>query len=567
MRRGLLSLVAVAAVVALAWFVFNRQGGVVDANSTLYIRLTVPLPEVETGSFFPFGPSRPTLRETVARLRQAQGDDRITAVVIEPRVSAGMWGQLQELRAAVADLRAAGKPVVAYLESGGVGDYYLASAASRVLLMPGGQLDVTGTATYELFFRGALDKLGVTPDLLHIGDYKTYANTFTEKAMTPAHREMATALNRDAYDELVRAIAEGRRRTSDEVRAALDRGPFLGAEAVDAGLVDALAYDDQLDDTAPVAGTRRLDASAYRLRADAPFRAPRIAVLYATGEITSGASAIDTMGEYTLGSDTLVTWIRTARADTDVRAIVLRIDSPGGSAVASEIIWRELMLTRAIKPVVVSMGDVAASGGYYIAVPATRIVAEPGTLTGSIGVVTGKFAVGGALEKLGITTDAVTDGAMAGLNSPFQPFSEAERARVAAQMRETYRQFVGRVAESRGLSPDAVDAIAQGRVWSGRQAQARGLVDVLGGLSDAIREARALAKIPASTAVRLTLYPEHRSLLDILTASGDLSARLGLLVKPATAVVPVAAATGALQRLTRYRPGEMLTLMPNVFVR
>lgn len=559
-----------AAVVAMAWFVFNRQGGSVEANSTLYLRLTVPMAEVEASSLFPFGGDRPTLRDTVARLKHAQGDRRVAAVVIEPRVGAGMWGQLQEVRAAVADLRASGKPVVAYLESGSAGDYYLASAASRVLLMPGGQLDVTGTATHELFFRGALDKLGVTPDLLHIGDYKTYSNTFTETAMTPAHREMNAALNRDAYDELVRAIAEGRGRTIDDVRAALDRGPFLGAEAVDAGLVDALAYADQLDDTSPVAGTHRLAAADYVVRDDPPFRAPRIAVLYATGEITSGASAIDPMGGYTLGSDSLVEWIRTARADTAVRAIVLRIDSPGGSAVASEIIWRELMLTRAVKPVVASMGDVAASGGYYIAVPATRIVAQPGTITGSIGVVTGKYAIGGALEKLGITTDAVTDGAMAGINSPFRPFTGAERGRIAGQMRETYRQFVQRVADGRRMSADAVDAVAQGRVWSGRQAQARGLVDVLGGLGEAIREARTLAKIPASASVRLAIYPEHRGLFDVLTTTGAFSARLGLFAKPAAPGIPgpaVSAATTALQRLSRYRPGEMLALMPNVFVR
>ena len=208
MPRFLLRLFAVAAVVWLAWFVFNRQNGTVEANSTLYLRLTVPMPEVESDGFLPFGSDRPTLRATVAEIRQAQHDAHLSAVVIEPRVSAGMWGQLQELRAAIVELRASGKPVVAYLESGGVGDYYLASAASRVLLMPGGQLDVTGTATYELFFRGALDKLGVTPDLLHVGDYKTYSNTFTERGMTPAHREMNVALNRDAYDELVRAIAE-----------------------------------------------------------------------------------------------------------------------------------------------------------------------------------------------------------------------------------------------------------------------------------------------------------------------------------------------------------------------
>jgi protease-4 len=337
-----------------------------------------------------------------------------------------MWGQVQELRAAIMDVRKAGKPVTAYLESAGAPEYYLASAADRILLMPGGTLDLSGVATYELFFRGALDKLGVVPDLLHIGDYKTYTNTFTEKAMTPAHREMDAALNRDMYDELVRAIAEGRKKSEAEIRDALDGGPYLGPGALTAGLVDGLAYEDQVDDAPPIAGTHRLTAEAYGVHGDAaPFRAPKIAVIYAGGEITSGSSAASATGGSTLGSDTFVQWIRSARADASIRAIVVRIDSPGGSAIASEVMWRELMLTRDVKPLIVSMGDVAASGGYYIAVPAHEIVAQPGTLTGSIGVVTGKFVVAGLLEKLGVSTGVVTDGAMADMNSPFREFTPA----------------------------------------------------------------------------------------------------------------------------------------------
>jgi protease-4 len=262
--------------------------------------------------------------------------------------------------------------------------------------MPGGQLDLTGLATYELFFRGSLDKLGIQPDLLHIGDYKTFSNTFTEKSFTKAHLEMTQSLNRDQYDELVRAIAAGRKRTVEEVRKAIDDGPFLADQAKQAGLVDAVAYEDQLDDDKPIAGTQRLEASTYSrvtVSLGVPVAGARIALLYATGSIASGSSSFD--GSGVIGSATFASWLRKVRIDPGVRAVVVRVDSPGGSAIASEAIWRELMLTREKMPVIVSMGDVAASGGYYIAAPAHVIVAEPGTLTGSIGVVTGKFVLDG----------------------------------------------------------------------------------------------------------------------------------------------------------------------------
>ncbi len=551
-------------VVAVAYFAFVRRGPVVESNSTLYLRIDTPLSEAGTTTVLsPFLPDRPTLRDMVATLQRARTDDRVKDVVITPVSGGAMWGQLQELRAAIVDLRKSGKPVTAYLESGGAPEYYLASAANRILLMPGGTLDLSGVATYELFFRGTLDKLGIVPDLLHIGDYKTYTNTFTEKAMTAAHREMNASLNRDMYNELVRAIAEGRGKSEAEIRTALDGGPYLGADAVSAGLVDALAYEDQIDDTAPVAGTHRLTGEDYGIHGDdPPFRAPKIALLYAVGEIASGSSSVQPTGGTVLGSDTFVQWIRAARADRSVRAIIVRVDSPGGSAVASEVIWRELMLTRDVKPLIVSMGDVAASGGYYIAVPAHAIVAEPGTLTGSIGVVTGKFVVAGALEKLGIGTGVVTDGAMADLNSPFREFTPAERAKVETEMQTTYADFVAKVAQARGSTPQKIDAIAQGRVWTGRQARELGLVDAIGGLTDAIALAKARAHIDASTKVSLVVYPARRGWLDVISnpfgsASADSNAGLGALTR----------ASAMLAQLRRYRPGEPLMIMPNVFWR
>lgn len=558
-----LSYVVLAAIiVAVAYFAFVRRGPAVESNSTLYLRIETPMSEAGTTTVLsPFLPERPTLRDMVATLQRARTDERVKDVVITPVSGGAMWGQLQELRAAVAELRKSGKPVTAYLESGGAPEYYVASAANRILLMPGGTLDLSGVATYELFFRGTLDKLGVVPDLLHVGDYKTAANTFTQKSMTAAHREMNESLNRDMYNELVRAIAEGRKKSEAEIRAALDGGPYLGADAVTAGLVDALAYEDQIDDTAPVAGTHRLTGEDYGIHGDgASFRAPKIALLYAVGEIASGSSSVQPTGSTVLGSDTFVQWIRSARADRSVRAIVIRIDSPGGSAVASEVIWRELMLTREVKPLIVSMGDVAASGGYYIAIPAHAIVAEPGTLTGSIGVVTGKFVVAGALEKLGIGTGVVTDGAMADLNSPFREFTAAERAKVETEMQTTYAEFVAKVAQARGSTPQKIDAIAQGRVWTGRQARELGLVDAIGGLTDAIALAKSRARIDASTRVSLVVYPAKRGWLDVVSnpfgpPASDSSTSLGVLTRVSAMIT----------QLRRYRPGEPLMIMPNVF--
>ena len=347
--------------------------------------------------------------------------------------------------------------MTAFLEYGAAQEYYVASAADRVIMLPGGTLDLTGVASYELFFRGALDKIGAYPDLLHIGEYKTFSNTFTEKGFTPAHREM-TAI---AQPRLVRPARQGDRRRAEAAGGrrirAIDGGPYLAEGAKSAGLVDAVAYEDQIDDSAPVKGR---DGSRATPTPEVPLRSlglgagPRIAVLYATGTIASGTSSFDSPTGAVLGSETFVQWIRKVRVDPGIRAIVVRIDSPGGSAIASEVIWREMMLTRAIKPLIVSMGNVAASGGYYIAVPAETIVAEAGTITGSIGVVTGKFVVKGTLEKLGVAEDSVSEGRFAELESPFTPFSKPQRARMEEQLHATYDLFLSRVAEGRKSTPE-----------------------------------------------------------------------------------------------------------------
>lgn len=540
----------------------------IPAEATLHLKVDAPLGEVEPSDVVSqFLRRGPTLRETVDLIRKAKTDPRIKTLLIRPGSSSGLWAQIQEVRRAVEDFKTSGKPVTAYLEHGGAGEYYLASAADRVVLMPAGQLDLVGVASYEVFFRGALDKLGIFPDLLHVGDYKTASNTFTEKGFTPAHREMTESMNRDWYDELVRTIARSRKMTEASVRTALDQGPYLAEDAMRAGLVDALAYEDQLDDTAPIQGTTELDAERYR---DAPAqggpagRRGRIALLYAVGVIASGDSNFDSPSALVLGSNTFNQWLRRVRIDPGIDAVVVRVDSPGGSAVASEVIWRELMLTRDVKPLVVSMGDVAASGGYYIAAPAHAIVAEPGTVTGSIGVVTGKFVLDGALAKLGVATASAKSGQLAEIYSPFRPFSPAERAKVEEQLEATYELFLDRVAKGRSQEPKKVDGVAQGRVWTGRQARELGLVDELGGLTDAIRIAKERAKLDPQREVDLVVYPPKRTFLEILSNPLGTPAAQGVgafFGRPDARVLESAAAT-----LMRFRRGEPLAIMPNLFL-
>jgi protease-4 len=545
------------------------RGPSVASNSTLFLQVNGDLSETEPGGLVgQFVEAPPTLRGTVDALRKAKIDRRVSSVVFRPTNLGALWGKTQELREAILDFRRSGKPIIGFLEYGGQQEYYLASACNKVFLMPASSLDLSGIAWYEIFLRGTLDKIGAYPDFLHIGEYKTAANTMTERTFTPAHREMTDSLTGDTFAQLVKGIAEGRKKSEADVRAIIERGPVLPEEAVRLGLVDDLAYEDQLDDKVALGGrTRRLTNKDYHRVSPASLglnRGPQIAVIYAIGLIASGQGSYDSAGGPVAGSDTLVDYIRKARADSDIKAIVLRVDSPGGSAIASDVIWREVMLTRGQKPIVASFSDVAASGGYYIAVPADVIVAEPGTLTGSIGVVVGKFALGGTFEKLGLNLEATTRGRYAQLPSPVRPFDPAERAKVEEQLQATYDLFVERAAEGRKTTPEKIDAIAQGRVWTGAQAKANGLVDELGGLMRAVAIAKERAKIAADREVEIVIYPPRQSFYEALTNpfGGGSMGLSALLSSPERRALSTLAAP-----LAVFRRGEPLALMPSLFAR
>jgi protease-4 len=502
-------------------------------------------------------------------LRRAKTDKRITSLIVKPTGAASLWGKVQEVRDAITDFRRSGKPTVAYLEYGEEQEFYLATACDKVFLMPTSTLDLTGVASYELFLRGTLDKIGAYPDAMHIGEYKTYSNTFTQKTYTAAHREMAESLNTDLFEQLVRGIADGRHKSEAEVKSLVDHGPFLPEDALRAGLIDDLAYDDEIGSKLKLApGTPKLlDMNDYRQAGGSAFgRGQRIAVIYASGIIASGKSSYDTTGGQVVGADTMAEYLRKARGDSSVKAIVLRVDSPGGSAIASDVIWREVLLTKKQKPVVASMSDVAASGGYYISMPADAIVAEPSTLTGSIGVVLTKFVIDGTLKKLGMNMEGVSKGKYADLYSPVRPFSPDERARMEAYMQATYDTFVEKAAQGRNTTPEKIDAVGQGRVWTGRQAKQIGLVDELGGLDRAVSLAKQRAKIPQDADVELVIYPPKKSFFDVVTnplGASDRASTLGALLGFGSPRVLQALAAP----LQVFRRGEPLALMPNVFVR
>ncbi len=591
MKRGLglvllllsLAILVSIAGVALLYFVVSAAPRVAD-RSTLVLRPGGELFEVVPDDVLQFvsrSESR-TVRGYVETLRKAKVDQRVAAVLLAPRaLSSPFWGKVQELREAVVDFKSSGKPVYAFLEYGGDREYYLASAADKIFLLPTSTLDLTGVATYEIFLRGTLDWIGAYPDLMHIGDYKTAINVFTEKTFTPAHKEMTASLNRDQFDQLVRSIADGRRKNEADVRAAIDAGPLLPEDALQHGLVDDLAYEDELDDLVQGVGgpgnLRLLESDDY---ADVTWESlgirprSRIAVLNAVGAIALGRSGYDPVNGPVLGSDSLVEYIREIRADSSLRAIVLRIDSPGGASTASDVIWRELTITKNDahkRPIVVSMSDLAASGGYYIAMAGDVLVAQPGTLTGSIGIYSGKFVTGGTFGKLGANIESTSSGRHAEIYSPDRRFTDEERAKVQASMQAFYDQFVEKVADARHTSPEKIDQIAQGRVWTGQQARQVGLIDELGGLQAAVSVAKQRARIPAEEEVQLVVYPPRRSFYEVLSDQFDRPAALERSMADSIMALlgardrRVLAALLAPSRL--FRSGEVLAHMPYVFLR
>jgi len=458
---------------------------------------------------------QPAIADVLTGLKAARADERVKALIVKVGGKPIGLGIVQELREAVARFRATGKPAWAWAEtmgefSAGNLPYYLATAFDAIYLQPSGDLGLTGLAVERVFLRGSLDKLGVTMEVGARHEYKSAAEQLTERGFSGPAREATERIAASVTSQLADAIAERGKVRPEEARRLINAGPYLADQALEAGLVDALGYRDEVyaalrkqvgeDPVLLYLGRyQRSKDLANRAKQLAAPRQPAVALITATGAIRRGRNGRSPLTGNAMGSDSITAALRAAMADSHIRAVVLRVNSPGGSYVASDSIWREVVRIRnAGKPLVVSMSDVAASGGYFISMAADAIVAQPGTVTGSIGVISGKPVLSEMLGKAGMTTDSIVLGDNAAMFSTSKPFTMQEWQIVDSWLDHIYADFTGKVAAGRGLSAERVHELARGRVWAGADAHERDLVDELGGLEEAAEIARRRAGLPAT---------------------------------------------------------------------
>jgi protease-4 len=483
-------------------------------NRYLEVRLSGDISEEKTKSIF--GPREKTMLDIIKSLEKAKEDKSIQGMVLRIESLDVGWAKLQEIREAVLDFKASGKKVICFMEFAEDKEYYLATAGDKIVMLPGGYLLVNGLASEVTFIKGTLEKLGIKADLEHIGDYKSASDLLTRESMSDAHREVVNSLLDDLYTQFTEGIAASRGWSLSEVKSKIDSGPYTPSEALKANLVDTLAYYDDWEKIAvKMEGKKpcKISEKEYVERKEYKYSwaiPPKIAIVYGTGAIFSGESGSDILFGKTMGSETIARAIKKAREDGSIKAVIFRVNSPGGSGDASDVIWHEVVRTKKKKPIIVSMSDVAGSGGYYVACAGDTILAMPGTYTGSIGVVTGKLDLSGLYDKIGFTKETVKRGKYADFYSMSRGFDEEEKKVVKRQIREFYADFVNKVAEGRGKSYDEIDEIARGRVWTGNQGIENGLVDELGGLKKAIQIAKQKAGIPEEKEVELVLLPEKR---------------------------------------------------------
>ncbi len=577
---GILGAVVLVAFIgiALIWATFRKSEPSIRDNSVLTLRVAGSLPDYSPDDPFKkyFGGPDQSLTGLVMQFKKARVDKRIKGILLDVDLSGVGWGKAEELRDAITDFRTSGKPVYAFIEFGLNKEYYIATACDKIIVPPPGNLFINGLAADVMFFRGSLDKLGIYPDIYQIGKYKSAGDTFTQKQMTDAHREYINSLLDDLYGRYVTTIAQARHKTPEEVRALIDNAPYSAAQAKQAGLIDEALYRDDVekefkkllgykdtDQFVPIRAADYRDVSPESLGLN---KGERIAVIYASGDIGSGSSQNSPSGDQSIGSDTVVKALNDAAADKTLKAIVLRVDSPGGSGLASDIIWHAVEAANAKKPVVVSMSDVAASGGYYISASAAKIIAQPSTITGSIGVVAGKPVMRGFYDWLGISNEYVLRGKTAGMFRETEKFSDEERVKFEEWIKTTYYQdFVPKVAKGRNKDAQFIDSVGQGRVWTGAQAKDRGLVDDFGGLDKAIEVAKQLAKIPADKGVERVILPYPTTFLqELLSGGGDNSNTQIEQQRAVFAAMPEDArrALRYMQLMDKMKHGESMLLMP-----
>lgn len=578
---GVLFAVVLVSIIGLVLLADTLGRPSVPNNSVLVLNISGDLPD-----YSPEDPlakaigvgQKPSFTSLLTQLRKAKADNRVGAVLLHINMPGIGWGKADELREAIKDLRTSGKPVYAYMEIGMNRDYYIATAAEKVFLPPPGDLWINGFAAEAMFYKGSLDKLGVEADVIQIGPkYKNAPDQYTKKEMGEGQREVLNAVLDEYQNRFAAAVSESRGKSVQDVAAIVDNAPYNATQAKEQGLIDGALYIDQVHDELKTRlgykaeeSLRTISGGQYR---DIPSdslglnNGERIAVVFASGAITTGATNDGPFGGNMVGSDTLVRAINDAAADTTIKAIILRVDSPGGSALASDLMWRAIENAKAKgKPVVVSMSDVAASGGYYISTNANKIVAEPSTLTGSIGVFVGKPVVKGLYDWLGITNEYVMRGKNSGIFRETEKWNPGERAKMEEQANNIYfSNFIPKVAAGRNMNVEQANTLGQGRVWTGTQAKANGLVDELGGLEKAIEIAKQLANLPADKDVKRIVFPAPRPFLETVFGSEESTVSAEQKAQRALAESLPADARKALrfaELMDRMKNGEGMMLLP-----
>ncbi|MGI8997328.1 MAG: signal peptide peptidase SppA [Pyrinomonadaceae bacterium] len=532
----LVLLLVIGLFIGLIWMTFRDNAPNIADNSVLVLKLEGSLPdyapEDPLGARL-LGRDDRSLASLLMQIKKAKADQRVKAILLDIGLTQVGWGKADEIRDTIADFRTSGKPVYAHMEFATNKEYYIATACDRIYVAPIGDLFIVGLAADVMSLRGSLDKLGVYPDFYQIGKYKTAPEQWTRKEMSEASREVVNAILDDFFGRFVNTVATARNKSPEDVRTLIDNAPLRATQAKDAGLIDGANYRDEVEDELK----KRLgykESDKLRLVKHNDYRrvAPeslglnegeRIAVIFATGPIGSGESNEGSaFSGRTVGSDTIVKALNDAREDKRIKAIILRVDSPGGTSYASDLIWHAVEKAKEKKPVVVSMGDVAASGGYYIACTANKIIAQPTTITGSIGVFAGKPVMKGFYDWIGANNEYILRGKNAGLFRETEPFTPEERAQFETMLKGFYYDdFLPKVAKGRNKDVEYIDSIAQGRVWTGTQAKERGLVDEFGGLEKAVEVAKQLANIPAEKGVRRVVLPTPRTFLQQWLGGGD----------------------------------------------
>ncbi|MCZ6680185.1 MAG: signal peptide peptidase SppA [Candidatus Poribacteria bacterium] len=553
-----------------------------------YVEISISGPLAEVKPTFAFPPRIKTIRSLMTRIDKIRRDDEVIGVLLKIEGLGIGWAKLQEIRDKIIQLRSDGKTVISYLEGGGNAEYMLACATDRIVLMPAGIIGLTGLRAEVMFYKGLLEKLDIEANLYAQGKYKSAIEPYTREGMSEAQREAINAILDDLYAQQIEMIASGRAEIDAEMAADLiDRGPFTAAEAHEAKLVDALQYYDELvksveaDETEAItvvsdygkkskaapdltgfAGFMKLFSMlTSSRRPSSQTEKPKVALIYATGPIMSDTPTDPFTTGQVVTPGRVTKALREAREDGSIRAVVMRVDSPGGSALASDVIWREVMLTQREKPVVVSMSDVAGSGGYYIAMAAGAIVAEPGTITGSIGVLGGKLNLQGLYHKVGLTKEVITRGKNANLYSDYGNFTPAERERVETLLETIYQDFVRKAAKGRHKTEAEIREVAQGRIWTGRQAKEIGLVDELGGLDTALAIAKKRIALSPDDEIDIIVLPKPKTFFETLMEEMEMGVRL-----PITPYLSVPASVGeALQHfywLRLFANEPVATVMP-----